>query len=113
MPSSPTTVSWRRLAGVSQLTSSIADRARRERQQPEQQVLVVGVDALGGLGGDAGRPLAGDPRQDVDVVGGEVDGHPDVADARRERAGAAARDRVDRRQPARVRAAGRARGPPG
>ena len=85
MPSSPTTVSWRRFAGVSQSTSSIATVPRRERQQPEQQILVGGVDPPGGLGRDADRSLAGDRTQDVDVVRGEVDRHPDVADARRER----------------------------
>ncbi len=89
------------------------DRARRERQQPEQQVLVVLVDALGGLGRDAGRALGRDEREDVDVVRREIDGHADVADARRERAGPPARDRVDRRQPALRPAAGRAPGPPG
>ena len=47
----------------------------------------------------AGRS-PGDRAQDVDVVRGEVDGHPDVADAGRERTGPPARDRKDRRQPA-------------
>ena len=61
---------------------------------------MVGVDPLGGLGVDARRPLAGDPRQDVDVVGREVDRHADVADPGRERAGPARGDRVDGRQPA-------------
>ncbi len=60
-------------------------------EQPEEQVLVIGVDPLGGLGVDPRRPLAGDPGQDVDVVGREVDGHADVADPGRERARRGAR----------------------
>ena len=101
MPSSPTTVSWRRLAGVSQSTSSWATTPGREVEEPEQEVLVRGVDPLGRLRVDPRRPLAGDPAQDVDVVGGQVDGHADVADPGRERAGPPARDGVDGRQPAR------------
>ena len=75
-------------------------RARREVQQPEQQVLVRGVLALGQLRVDARRPLAGDPAQHVGVVGGEVDRHADVADARRERARAPADDGEDAGEPA-------------
>ena len=100
MPSSPTTTSWRRFAGVSQLTSSMPGRPGREVEQAEEQVLVIGVLALRELRKDAGRALAGDPRQDVDVVGGEVDRHADVADPGRERARPAADDGVDRAQPA-------------
>ena len=75
-------------------------RPGREVEQPEEQVLVIGVLALGELGEHAGRSLAGDPRQDVDVVGGEVDGHADVADPGRERAGPAADDGIHGAQPA-------------
>ena len=102
MPSSPTTVSWRRLAGVSQLTSSMPGRARREAQQPEQQVLVVGVDPLGQSRrrrGSAARRRSSD-RMSTSWVR-EVDGHADVADPGRERArrgGWRSRRRV--RQPA-------------
>ena len=71
------------------------------------------MDAPGRLGRDARRALAGDRAQDVDVVRGEVDGHPDVADARRERTGATARDGEDRATASRPRAADRARGSPG
>ena len=61
---------------------------------------MVGVDALRRLGETrAGRSPA-IARQDVDVVRREVDRHADVADARRERTGTPARDRVDRREPA-------------
>ena len=63
-----------------------AGRARRKVEQPEQQVLVRGVKALRELGVDALGPLAGDPRQDVDVVRGEVDGDADIADPGRKRA---------------------------
>ena len=61
---------------------------------------MVGMDPPGRLGRDAGRALAGDRAQDVDVVGGQVERHPDVADPGRERPRATARDGEDRRQPA-------------
>ena len=76
MPSSPTTTSWRRLAGVSQSTSSMPVAPDGNRHQAEQEVLVVGVDPLGRLGEHALGSLTGDPAQDVDVVGGEVDVTP-------------------------------------
>src|SRR5439155_15235457 len=40
------------------------------------------------------------PRQDVYVVGGEIDRHPDVADPGREGSGPARRDRIDLLEPA-------------
>ena len=91
-----------------------ARRARREVQQPEQQVLVrLRGSRWASLGVDAHRPLARDPRQDVGVMRGEVDRHADVADPGRERAGAPAGDGVHGREPARRAAAGRARARPG
>ena len=77
-----------------------APRTRREAEQAEQEILVCRVDALSRLGMHADRSLAGDPAEDVDVVGRQVDRHPDVADPRRERACPAADDRVDRGEPA-------------
>ena len=69
-------------------------------EEPEEEILVAGVNSLGGLGVDAGGPLAGDPGQDVGVVGGQVDRHPDIADPSWKRPCPPRGDRVDRRQPA-------------
>ena len=74
---------------------------------------MVGVDPLGELGEGAGGPLAGDPTQDVDVVGRQIDGHPDVADPGGKRPGAATHDRVERAEPAGLQQIARARGPQG
>ena len=90
-----------------------ARRARREVQQPEQQVLVRSVLPLGQLRVDARRPLARDPRQHVRVVRRQVDRDADVADPGRERPGAPADDRVQGREPALARAARRAGARPG
>src|SRR5258706_15036073 len=68
-------------------------------EEPEKEILVAGMDPLGRLRVDARRPLAGDPRQDVGVVGGQVDRHTDVAYPVRKRPCPPGRDRVDRRQP--------------
>ena len=77
-----------------------AGRPGREVEQAEEQVLVRGVLPLGELRVDAGGTLPGDPAQHVDIVGGEVHGHPHVADAGGKRAGAPAGDRVHGGQPA-------------
>ena len=90
MPSSPTTTSWRRLAGVSQLTSSMPVAPDGKWSSPNSRSSWSAWIRWASLGVDARRPLAGDPRQDVDVVRREVDGHADVADPGRERAGAPA-----------------------
>ena len=52
-------------------------------EQAEEEVLVAGVDAPGDLRIDARGPLAGDPGQDVAIVGCQVNGDADVPDPRR------------------------------
>ena len=48
--------------------------------EPEQEVLVFGVDPLRGLGVDSNRPLPGNPRADVHVVRCEVHRHAHIPD---------------------------------
>ena len=102
MPSSPMTTSWRRLAGVSQFTSSIPDAPDGKCSSPNRRSSWERVLALGELRVDPRRPLTGHPAQHVGVVGGEVDRDTDVADARREGSGAPADDGEDAGEPALV-----------
>ena len=61
---------------------------------------MIGVDAPGRLGRHAGGALGGDGAHDVDVVGGQVERHSDIADPGREGSRPAAGDREHGRQPA-------------